>query len=88
MKHKTVKHTNAHKMKPKLPKVADIEQPELKRMPAISGPRTPKPEPKPQPKIEPKSNTYTQADWEKEVAEHVPPGRPIPDWLAAKAPTG
>jgi hypothetical protein len=73
MKHKAVV------VKPKLPKVS--EQPEIKRMPPISAPGAH--EPKPEPK-----QTYTQADWEKEVAEHVPPGRPIPDWLAAKAPTG
>lgn len=30
--------------------------------------------------------SYTMDDWQKEVAENVTPGQPIPDWLSAKAP--
>ena len=69
--------TKKRKPKRKLPKVAEIEtaaEPE-----PISNP-----EPKPLP--QPKTKAYTHEDWQKEVAKHVPPGQPIPDWLSAKAP--
>lgn len=46
----------------------------------------PPPKPKPAAKAEPKSKAYTHEDWQKEVAKHVSPGQPIPDWLAQKAP--
>ena len=49
-----------------------------------------KTEPEPKTEVKPKQETtkkYTMEDWQKEVSEHVPPGSPIPDWLAAKAPS-